>query len=81
MFFIDKVVNYRSYDSTGNPVKGKFAEWFEEIYQEYISKPAFNELDKFPVGETHNGYFSQDKKKVLLKTLRVKQKQMTTHTA
>lgn len=62
LFFIDKVANYRSYDATGNPVKGKFAEWFEEIYQEYVSKPAFKDLDKFSVEETHNGYFSQDKK-------------------
>lgn len=62
LFFIDKVANYRTYDTTGNPVKGKFAVWFEEIYQEYISKSTFQELDKFPVAETHNGYFSQDKK-------------------
>ena len=62
LFFIDKVANYRNYDSTGNAVKGKFAEWFEEIYQEYVSKPAFKELDKFPIAETHNGYFSQDSK-------------------
>lgn len=62
LFFIDKVANYRTYDSVGNPLRGKFAEWFEEIYQEYISKPTFKELDKFPVEETHNGYFSQDNK-------------------
>lgn len=62
LFFIDKVANYRAYDSAGNPVKGKFAEWFEEIYQEYISKPTFKELDKFSVDEIHNGYFSQDSK-------------------
>lgn len=62
LFFIDKVANYRNYDTTGNPVKGKFAEWFEEIYQEYISKPAFKELDRFPLDKTHNGYFSKDKK-------------------
>jgi len=62
LFFIDKVANYRAYDAAGNTVKGKFAEWFEEIYQEYISKPAFKDLDKFPVQETHNGYFSQDSK-------------------
>ncbi|MBG0783071.1 MAG: DEAD/DEAH box helicase family protein [Bacteroidales bacterium] len=62
LFFIDKVANYRAYDSAGNPVKGKFAEWFEEIYHEYMSKPTFKELDKFPVDEIHNGYFSQDKK-------------------
>ena len=61
LFFIDKVANYRHYDSAGNQHQGKFAEWFEEIYQEYISKPAFKELDRFPVNETHNGYFSQDK--------------------
>lgn len=62
LFFIDKVANYRSYDAAGNPTKGKFAVWFEEIYQEYISKPAFSELNKFPIQETHNGYFSQDSK-------------------
>lgn len=62
LFFIDKVANYRSYNETRNPVKGKFAVWFEEIYQEYVSKPTFKELDKFLVEETHNGYFSQDKK-------------------
>lgn len=62
LFFIDRVANYRTYDAAGNIVKGKFAEWFEDIYQEYISKPAFKELDKFSVANTHNGYFSQDKK-------------------
>jgi type III restriction enzyme len=62
LFFIDKVANYRSYDTTGNEIKGKFALWFEEIYQEYISKPAFKKLDLFPISETHNGYFSADSK-------------------
>lgn len=62
LFFIDKVANYRSYDASGSSIEGKFAQWFEEIYQEYITKPVFKELDKFLVEETHNGYFSQDKK-------------------
>ena len=62
LFFIDKVANYRHYDPAGNPHRGKFAKWFEEIYLEYISKPAFKELDRVPVNEVHNGYFSQDKK-------------------
>ena len=62
LFFIDKVSNYRQYDAQGNPIKGKFAEWFEEIYTEYISKPTFSALNKFPTNETHNGYFSQDNK-------------------
>ena len=62
LFFIDKVANYRQYDAAGNSIKGKFAEWFQEIYGEYISKPTFRDLNRFPVEETHNGYFSQDSK-------------------
>lgn len=62
LFFIDKVSNYRQYDAQGNPIKGKFAEWFEEIYTEYISRPTFSALSKFPTAKTHNGYFSQDNK-------------------
>jgi type III restriction enzyme len=62
LFFIDKVANYRGYDLSGEKLKGKFAQWFEEIYQEYISKPAFKELDSFPIQEIHKGYFSIDKK-------------------
>jgi len=62
LFFIDRVANYRQYDGAGNPTQGKFAQWFEEIYQEYILKSAFSELDQFPVATVHNGYFAQDKK-------------------
>jgi len=62
LFFIDKVANYREYDDAGNPHHGKFAQWFEEIYQELIAKPTFKDLDKFPLADVHNGYFSQDSK-------------------
>ncbi|RXG30691.1 restriction endonuclease [Leeuwenhoekiella marinoflava] len=62
LFFIDKVANYRSYDADGNSVQGKFASWFEEIFNEYISKSTFQGLNLFPVSDVHNGYFSQDKK-------------------
>lgn len=62
LFFIDKVKNYREYDSNGNPLKGKFAQWFEEIYQKEISKPAYKNLISYSVEELHNGYFSQDNK-------------------
>ncbi|WP_037320388.1 DEAD/DEAH box helicase family protein [Salegentibacter sp. Hel_I_6] len=62
LFFINKVANYRKYDANGNQLLGKFAQWFEEIYQEYITKPAFKDLDLFSVSEVHNGYFSQDRK-------------------
>ncbi|RLG27968.1 DEAD/DEAH box helicase, partial [Methanosarcinales archaeon] len=62
LFFIDRVANYRSYDSDGNPIKGKFAEWFEEAYREVSSKAAYKGLIPFDAEEVHNGYFSQDKK-------------------
>jgi type III restriction enzyme len=32
LFFIDRVSNYRQYDEEGNPINGKFAQWFEEEY-------------------------------------------------
>ena len=62
LFFIDHVANYRSYDAQGNAVKGKFAVWFEEIYNELITKPIYQFQNKYPIEKIHNGYFSQDKK-------------------
>jgi type III restriction enzyme len=62
LFFIDKVKNYREYDSDGNPIKGKFAQWFEEIYQKEISKPVYKDLIQYTVNDIHNGYFSKDNK-------------------
>lgn len=62
LFFIDKVKNYRDYDASGNPIKGKFAEWFEEIYKNEINKPAFSGLIPYSIDEIHNGYFSRDNK-------------------
>jgi len=62
LFFIDKVKNYREYDVNGNQLKGKFAQWFEEIYRHEIAKPAFKGLLPYTEEEVHNGYFSQDSK-------------------
>ncbi len=62
LFFIDKVKNYREYNSEGNPIKGKFAEWFEEIFHKEISKPIYRDMFNYSVDEIHNGYFSQDNK-------------------
>jgi len=61
LFFIDRVANYRSYDDKGNIIPGKFAKWFEEIYNEEISKPAYKDLFPFDLKDLHNGYFAQDK--------------------
>jgi type III restriction enzyme len=68
LFFIDKVANYRSYDEGGQPVKGKFAEAFEEAFREFSSLPKYAGLLPFPVEKLHNGYFAQDKKGVLKDT-------------
>jgi len=62
LFFIDRVKNYRDYDDAGNPIRGKFAQWFEEIYKDEISKSKYAALQKFDVKDVHNGYFSQDSK-------------------
>jgi len=56
------VKNYREYDTDGNPVKGKFARWFEEIYTNEISKPAFRDITRNSIDDIHNGYFSSDNK-------------------
>lgn len=50
LFFIDKVANYRG---------GKFARWFEEIYQEQTGESA---------NGVHDGYFSEDRTEKGLKT-------------
>ncbi|MGH2568775.1 MAG: DEAD/DEAH box helicase family protein, partial [Bacteroidota bacterium] len=64
LFFIDKVKNYRSYEG-GTAVKGKFAQWFEQIYKEYAGKKEYRNLIPFKVDAIHDGYFAQDKKGIL----------------
>ena len=64
VFFIDRVANYRSYAEDGTVGKGKFAEWFEEIYEQYRAKPEFAGQMPHAASQVHNGYFSQDKRAV-----------------
>ena len=64
VFFIDRVANYRVYGEDGTVGKGKFAEWFEEIYEQYRTKADFVGLLPFDAAKVHNGYFSQDKRAV-----------------
>ena len=69
LFFIDKVANYREYDAEGKPTKGKYACWFEEIYNEVISRPKYHDLfhslhnEEDEAELVHDGYFSADKGK------------------
>jgi len=62
LFFIDRVANYRQYDNSGNFLKGKFAEWFEELYKTISEKPAYKGKIAFNAEQVHNGYFASDKK-------------------
>jgi type III restriction enzyme len=61
LFFIDRVANYRNYENE-DPVKGKLALWFEEIYEKLRQSPKYRGLAEYKVEQIHNGYFAQDKK-------------------
>ena len=62
LFFIDKVANYRTYDSeTGEAKKGKYALMFEEEYNKLIQLEKYSSMGK--ASKVHDGYFSEDKKK------------------
>lgn len=74
LLFIDRVDNYLINNEVINQTdgytrSGKFAQWFEEIYQTLLDKPKYRELKQqlavhyqAGVSEIHNGYFSVDKK-------------------
>jgi type III restriction enzyme len=61
LFFLDRVENYRIYTDEGFEL-GRYARWFEEIYNELAEeyKNFFTEI--LPVENVHNGYFAKDKK-------------------
>ena len=67
LFFIDKVANYREYDTEGNRQNGKYARIFEEEYNSLIQKAKYRSLFKelkdrdVDVSQIHDGYFSRDK--------------------
>lgn len=70
LFFIDKVENYRDYNTAGEPFNGKFADIFEEEYRNILETQNVSGgdsayrayLDAIAVEKTHDGYFSVDKK-------------------
>lgn len=64
VFFIDRVANYRTYAEDGTTGKGKFAAWFEDIFERYRANPDFAGLMPHEAAQVHNGYFSQDKRAV-----------------
>ena len=70
LFFIDKVANYRGYDSSGHAVNGLYADIFEEEYRAELERVTSScddaeyvkYLEAIPPEKTHAGYFSSDKK-------------------
>ena len=67
LFFIDKVSNYRYYDSDGVRHNGIYADVFEKNFRELIQRPKYKKLFQGMDVEAlshdvHGGYFSGDKK-------------------
>lgn len=72
LFFIDEVAKYRLYDGDNDDGRnGEYARIFEEEYENIVGElqreigdeAYFNYLNKYSAHETHQGYFSIDKKK------------------
>jgi type III restriction enzyme len=62
LVFIDRVANYRDYDDSGDPMPGKFAKWFEEIYNEMAALAPNKDVIPYSADRIHDGYFAQDNK-------------------
>jgi len=70
LFFIDEVAKYRIYNDAGNQENGEYADIFEEEYREEVKslELSFGDdaylryLKGIPAEQTHQGYFSIDKK-------------------
>ena len=69
LFFIDEVSKYRQYDEDGNELLGEYGVMFEQEYESVlndyltlIDSPYTRYLKGISSSETHNGYFSIDKK-------------------
>jgi type III restriction enzyme len=69
LFFIDEVAKYRLYDEDGEKQLGEYAQIFEEEYTNLLNdfleledSPFQRYLKKIDAANTHNGYFSIDKK-------------------
>ncbi len=68
LFFIDEVAKYRVYNE-GEKEQGEYARMFEEEYKAcledlpLLDNPEYRKyLEGIPVSNTHNGYFSIDRK-------------------
>lgn len=85
LFFIDEVAKYKQYDEAGQPVNGSYAEMFEEEYKDIINNlqmglgedDYMDYLSSISAEKTHAGYFSIDKKGMMIDS-KVSRKETTT---
>lgn len=84
LFFIDKVENYRVYNKDETAENGEYATIFEEEYNNAVEEILKQEdlpenyrkyLENIKAEETHEGYFSKDKKTGRIKDSEVKKKE------
>ncbi len=79
LFFIDEVAKYKKYDEDGSELGGEYAAAFEEEYEQALNEemeledsPYQRFLKEITAADTHNGYFSIDKKSKRLVDPKVK---------
>ena len=85
LFFIDEVAKYRQYDAAGEEINGTYADIFEEEYEDIIENLQIDTgendylkyLDLITAKNTHEGYFSIDKKGKMIDS-KVSAKETTT---
>ena len=59
-FFIDRVSNYRVYGEDKKISKGKYAVWFEELFNKLTKREEYKGLISHSFNEVCDGYFSED---------------------
>ncbi|OPH34668.1 type III restriction-modification system endonuclease [Moraxella lacunata] len=81
LFFIDEVAKYRLYDENNQSVAGEYAKIFEQEYDKAVeayldlnlqNDPYQEYLRGIATSQTHNGYFSVDKKSKRLTNPQIK---------
>lgn len=63
LFFVDKVANYLKYGDSGENEDGKFARWFDELFEEERKRhPSYAELLPQEPEDLRRAYFAEMKK-------------------
>jgi type III restriction enzyme len=63
LFFLDRVANYLAYDSHGEQVEGRFAQWFDELFVEELGRrPQYREMYPLPPADYRKAYFAETRK-------------------